>query len=422
MAVAGLRGSGEWGEGERPENYRETILWMEAAGDLALFALSSRATNKKKTVDDTRFHWWAEPMELVRLQVNGVVAAGETLITVDSGDPTAANIKQHYGKATHLKPGDVLMVEPAADAASDTAERLIVTQVHSDTQFSVNRGFSGTTPAEIANDRFLLLVGSAYAEGTTTPEATTRNPVKYDNITQIFKTSYELTGTAKEINLRTGDPLKNDRKRKFFDHGRSIEMGLWWSKKSEVVGANGKPLRTMGGLREFIPAANTKVLTNGWGLYNVAGNNLLDAISPVFDYSTPAGDTRMAFCGNGTLNRLNVAIAESSGSSGVQIYWGGSEKVYGMNFRELIFPQGRVLVKTHPLMSRHPIYNYSMWLLDFSCITYVALRNRDTKARDEIQNKDEDLVRGEWMTECSLMVDYGGQSLGYIGGFNTTVA
>jgi hypothetical protein len=424
MPVAGLRGTGDWGTDERPKNFRESILWMEPNGDTPMLGLSSMVKGKKMTVDDPEFSWWNEPMDLVRLQVSAEVAAGESLITVDSGDPTAANIKQNFGKATHLVPGDILMVEPATDSATDDYERVMVTQVHSDTQFSVKRGVSGTTPGTIVDDAYLLLVGSAFAEGTAGPQSTTRNPVKFFNYTQIFKTSYEITKTADVTRARTGNALTNDKKRRSFDHARALEMALLFGKRAEGVGDNGKPLRFMGGLRSFIPADNQTILGADWGLYKSAGagNNLMDAMSPIFDYSSPGGDTRVALCGNGALNALNKAIADSSGSSGVQIYWGSSEKYWGMNFRELIFPQGRIMLKTHPLMSRHSLYTNSMMLCDFSAVKYVPLTGRDTKAQDDIQTKDEDVRRGQWLTETSLMVDYAGQTQGYIGGFNAASA
>lgn len=424
MPVAGLRGTGDWGADERPKNFRESILWMTPNGDTPLLGLSSQVKGKKLVVDDPEFSWWNEPMDLVRLQVSAAHASGETLITVDSGDPTAANIKSNYGKATHLVPGDILMVEPTNDSAIDDYERIQVTQVHSDTQFSVKRGMSGTTAANIADDSYLLLVGSAFPEGTAGPNATTRNPVKFWNYTQIFKTSYEISGSADATRARTGNALTNDKKRRSFDHARSLEMALLFGKRNEGVGENGKPLRFMGGLREFIPTTNQKVLANSWGLYKsaTAGNNLMDAISPVFDYTSPGGDTRIALCGNGALNALNKAIASSAGASGVQIYWGSNEKYWGMNFRELIFPQGRIMLKTHPLMSRHSLYTNSMLLCDFSAIKYVPLTGRDTKEQNDIQNKDEDVRRGQWLTECSLQVDFAGQTQGYIGGFNKTIA
>jgi len=422
MADAGLRGTGDWGTDERPKDYREGILWMNPNGDTPLLGLTAKATGKKKVATDPEFNWWAEPVDIVRLQVAGAVGASETLITVDSVDPSISNLKLNYGKATHLSVGDILMVEPAADAAVDDYERVIVTAVHSETQFSVARGASGTTPATIADDVFLLQIGSAFEEGTAEPGSTTRNPIKYYNYTQIFKTVYELTGTAENTDLRTGDPLANEKKRRMWDHNRKLEMSMLWGTKSESIGPNGKPIRTMDGWRSFVPSTNTTILGNSWGLAAGGGGNLMDAISPVFDYDSKAGDTRVAFVGNGTLNAINKAIINSAGAAGIKIEWGTDKKLWGMNVRELLFPQGRILLKTHPLMNRHTMYNNSMCIFDFSCITYVPMKGRDTKPKDNIQDDGEDVTRGMWQTECSMLVDMGGQTQGYIGNFGATLA
>jgi hypothetical protein len=61
-----------------------------------------------------------------------------------------------------------------------------------------------------------------------------------------------------------------------------------------------------------------------------------------------------------------------------------------------------------------------MFVLDFSAIKYVALKNRDTKTKDDVQAKDEDVRRGFIQTECSLMLDGGGLSCAYVGNISAT--
>jgi len=408
-AVAGLRGTGSWGTDERPKNYRESILWMNPNGSAPLFALTAKV--KKRTVDDPEFHWWDEPNNIYRLQVNGQVEAAETTVVVDTADPTASTLSAAWGTAQHLKPGDLLMVEPAADNATFNPEVIEVVSVSSDTTFTVKRGRAGTSAATISNDVYLLLIGSAYAEGTGAPVATSRNPIKYYNYTQIFKDSYELTGTADETRSRTGSAWSNDKKRKMFDHSLKIEMSMMFGQRSEVTGDNGKPLRTMGGIRSQIPAETTTVFGTA-----VTTNSFLDAVYKVFNWDSPAGDERIAFCGNIALNELNKVVKASS-----DVNYGGIIETYGMKFREFVMPQGRLLLRTHPLLNRHPtLYGKSMWILDFSSIQYVAMKNRDTKTRDDVQNKDEDVRRGYVQTECSLELDRGGLTCGYLGNISAT--
>ena len=410
-AVAGLRGTGDFGTDERPKNFREMILFMNPNGTAPIFALTSKA--RKKTVDDPEYAWWDETNVLMRLQINGSHTSGVSLINVDSVDPTATTLDVNYGVASNLKPGDMLMVEPTTDAAAFVPEVMEVTNVVSDTQFTVRRGAQGSTAGAIADNAFLLLIGSAYAEGTGAPRAVSRNPVKFNNYTQIFKNAYEITRTADKTKFRTGDPWSNDKKRKMFDHSRDIEMAMLFGQKSETISPdNGKPIRTFAGLRKQLPTTRQTVFSAAIS-FTAATNNFLDAVYKVFDFDSPAGDTRIAFAGNGALNALNKVAATTTN---VRINSDNTIKQYGMEFQEFRMPQGRLLLKSHPLLNIHGgIYANSMLVLDFASITYVCLEGRDTKAYDDVQNKDEDVRRGYVQTECSFAIDRGGLTCAYLG-------
>jgi hypothetical protein len=410
MAVLGLRGTGDFAADERPKDFREFILFRDPNGDAPIFALSSKS--KKRTVTDPQFYWWDEPQDIVRLQLNmsGGAGSSDTVLTVDSTDPTTSDAAKPWGTASHLKEGDLLLVE-SSDSSSFTNEIVEVVSVISDTQFQVSRGAAGSSAASIADDSKMTLIGSVYAEGSAAPSAVSRNPLKYTNYIQIFKDSYELTGTVLQTNTRTGEPWSNDKKRKMWDHSRGIELSMLFSKPSETIGANGKPKRTMAGLRYQIPSANQYVYSTGTTWFD-----LIDRLSPLFSYSSKAGDERAAFCGFGALNALNKIIMADANS---EIQWAGVEKVYGMNFRVLQMPQGRLLLKTHPLMSRFSgYYTNSMFVLDMSAFTYVTMKGRDTKVTDDVQLKDEDLRRGFIQTDCSVELDMGGVTCGYIGNIN----
>jgi hypothetical protein len=416
-AVAGVRGTGDWAADERPKNFREYILWRNPNGTMPLLGLMSKV-GKEKT-DDAEFSWWDEPVDLVRLRVNKASGYGtsDTNIVVDSADPDAtdANRDNNWGLATHCVAGDLLMVEPTADAAAFTVEYLEVTSVQDGTSLTVKRAAAGSTAASIPDDAYLLKIGSVFPEGTSAPKSSSRNPIKYKNYCQIFKNTYDVTKSAALTKTRTGDPLKNERKRKSYDHARDQEMALLFGRASEVNGDNGKPKRTMDGLRRFIPTKTTTVFS---GAVTFSGsNNFLDAAYKVFDYDTDAGDTRIAVCGNGALNEINKVVAKDANS---EIQFGESIKMYGMNLRELILPQGRLYLRTHPMLNRHSLYTKSMWLIDFSALKWRHFTGRDTDFEDNIQEKGEDVIRGQWLTEAGLEVRYGGLTCGYLGNISAT--
>lgn len=405
----GLRGTGDFSADERPKSFREMIQFRNPNGSAPIFGLTSKAG--KRTVSDPEFSWWDEPNDLIRLQVAGALGAADLTIVVDSTDPDATDPSKVYGSALNLKEGDLLMVEAADTAVWDgTVNEVIrVTNVTSAVSFTAARGQSGTTAAAIGNDAFLLLIGSAYAEGTAAPRPVGRNPIKYSNFTQIFKDTYELTGTADETEYRTGNAWSNDKKRKMFKHSMDIEMALLFGRAFETTGSNGKPLRYMGGLRDYIP-------NFAFGA-PVTIDTFMDAIGTVFDFDTGAGDTRIGFFGRTALMEMNRVIA---GTTNIRMELGSTIKVYGRNFRELVMPDGRLLMSSHPLLSRHPVYKKSALILDFSSIKYVALKNRDTKVKDDVQTDDEDVRRGYVQTECSLEVLGGGLSNKYIGNISAT--
>jgi hypothetical protein len=317
----------------------------------------------------------------------------------------------NLGTATNLKPGDILLVEPAADAATFTNELIEVDDVLSDTQFTARRGAGGTTAAAIGDNVFLTVISSAYAEGTGVPRAVTRNPVKFSNFIQIFKDTYELTGTADKTVTRTNNNYSEDKKRKMFKHSSDIEWSMMFGRPAETTGDNGKPKRFMGGMRNFIPSTNVTIFSSA-----VTPSTFLDAIAPVFDFDTGAGDTRMLFAGNQALIELSKVFANE-----VLFQVTNVVRVYGMDFQEFILPNGRVLIKSHPLLSRHGLYKKAGFVIDFDALSYVTMSGRpDGRAKDDVQTDDEDVRRGFWQTDCSVEVDYGGITCAYLGNISAT--
>lgn len=407
--IAGLRGSGDWGTDERPKNFREGILRFNPRGTAPIFALTSKAG--KRTVNDPEFAWWCEGNVITRLQANGAAAAGDSVITVDSVDPTSTTLGANLGTATNLKPGDLLLVEPTLDNATFNHELIQVQAVLSDTQFTALRGVGGTTAATIADNAFMTVIGSSYAEGSQAPRAVSRNPIKFSNFIQIFKDTYELTGTADNTETRTNNGYSEDKKRKMYKHSSDIEMSILWGRKNESTGENGKPIRFMGGLREFIPSANTTVFGAA-----VTPNSFLDALAPAYDFDTGAGDERIGFAGNQALIELSKVFSQE-----VIFNVNDTVKNYGLDFVRFRLPNGTLMLKSHPLLSRHALYKKSLFVCDFDAIKFTTMKGRpDSKVTDDVQLKDEDVRRGYIQTDCSLTVDYGGLSMAYLGNISAT--
>jgi hypothetical protein len=380
-AIAGLRGTGDWSTDERPKNFREAILWRDPNGVTPLTALLSKA--RSESTDDPEFAWWEEQMNQVRVtgDSTGASASSTALGLVAGG--------------LDLVAGDLLLVEKA-DAATYDNEIVEVSSITTDTAIVIKRGQAGTTAAVTGVSPLLTKIGNRYAEGSTSPTASTRNPTKLFNYCQIFKTAFEITNTAKLTRARTGNALKNDKRRKMFDHSVAMELAFFWGQKNETTGSNGKPLRTTGGLRSFITTNRTIFATTP------TVNTILDALYPVFDYSGEgAGNERIIFAGNGALNTFNKVIANNGN---VKVEYEGLIDQYGMKLQSFVTPQGIFYIKSHPLMNTHPRYTNSMFVINGAGLRYRYLR--DTKAEENIQANDADEEKGQWLSECGLEVNH----------------
>ena len=387
MAVTGLRGTGDWGVDERPKNFRELILWRNPGGSAVLTALMARM--RKQSVNDPEFNWWEEELNPIRLQVNAAFGAGTTALTVDVGD------------AEDLVVGDILLLEKAGTTTYDN-ELMQVDGVTSPTAFSVVRGVAGTVAVAIVDDDFLTRVGNAFAEGADAPDASTRNPTKFQNFTQIFKTSYRQTRTAMNTFARTGNAMKNDKRRKMFDHSVTMEHAFMYGRPFEEAVGN-EIRRYTGGLSHFLSTAGQIVLFTA-PTRNEDG--IIDSISDVFDYTTDEGSSseRLVLAGNGFLNQLNKVARDSAST---RINFDGTVKTYGMELMRWILPQGTLFVKTHPLMNVHGRFKNDAFVLEPRGIIYRPLQNSDTKPDEGVGGKGiqlpgQDQFKGQWIGEIGI--------------------
>lgn len=413
LGIAGLRGIGDATTDERPKNFREMIAFRKPnAARAPITALMSKI--RSESVDDMEFHWWDEPVALVRLQSAASHAAGDTLITVDSPDPSSSAPNLNWGVATHLKPGSLLQVEKAAQVAYDN-EIVEVVQVVSNTQFVVRRGACGTTPATIGNDAWLFLISSSYAEGGSPPRATSTAPIRYLNYLHTIKTTYEITKEAVATKMRTGDPLKLAKMRAADQHSQAIEGALIWSVKSSGVDAlTGKVKYTTDGIRKLIPSSRVTSFSG-----NVTAKLLLDAVYPVFDWQSDAGDERIAFGGNAALNALNLMVQYERA---VSINFNETVKIFGLDFRKFVMPQGTLFFRTHPMFNLHSLYTKDMLVMDFSSWKWRFLKGFDTDFKDNLQLPGEMVYRGQWMTIGGLEMKYAGLTNAYLANITYTPA
>jgi hypothetical protein len=387
MAIAGLRGTGDWATDERPKNFREMILWRNPNGMAPLTALLSKM--KSESTDDPEFAWYEEELNALRLTVLATApgVAGNTFY-----------VSSNVTNAFDVVPGDVFKTDTAI-GQTYANEILIASSVTDGSTIVFKRAQAGTAAETIAAPSTITKIGSVFAEGTGAPDAAMRNPTKLLNLCQIFKTTYDITETARKTKTRTGDPVKNDKKRKMFDHSTAMEFAFFFGKMFETVGSNGKPLRYTGGLLWFLSQYAPNMITQF--TTTITETMFTDAIYKVFDYNSGAGDERIVFAGNGALNSLNRLAASQART---RVNFDGIIEVYGMKLQRWVLPQGVIYVKSHPLFNTHPVHTYDMAVIDPTSLKYRHLR--DTTFKDNIQANDADHQKGQWLSECGLELEH----------------
>lgn len=382
MPIQGLRDTSNFVTDQRPKNWREGILLLYPNGKMPLTALTSLM--KSRSVDDPEFNWWEKELDDRRLVLGANLTAANTTITVTAG-------------AQGLKQGDLLYVEESEEilfVASDPA---------SDTSITVTRGFAGTTPATLDYDGAavnpnLLVIGSAYEEGSLAPTGVNFDPTKKYNYTQIFRNTLEATRTATKTRLRTGDAIKEAKRECLEYHGIDMERAFWLGQRYEGT-RNGKPHRATGGVLSWLPNDNIKNANAG-----VDMETLEEYLYEIFLYGS---SEKMAFCGNRSLLTIQQVVRKNSS---IEIMSGLKE--FGMNVSRLICPFGELVLKTHPLFNQvrggtngaSPYYGMEAWMavLDMDNVGYTYLKDSDTKYQPDLAANGMDGMKSGYLTEAAI--------------------
>lgn len=392
MAILGLRTTENFVADGRPLNWRAGILMTYPNGKAPLTGLT--AAMKDRTTDDPEFNWWEKAMQTRRLALGANMTLAGTTLTVTSG-------------ALGLKEGDILRVEQTDELMRVSADP------SSDTSISVVRGVSGSTAATVTYNGSginpnLVVIGSAYEEGSSAPTGVQFDPTKKYNYTQIFRNTLEFTRTAAKTRLRTGDQVKEAKRECLEIHSVDMERAFIFGKRHEGT-LNGKPWRTTGGIISFIDSGNIKTVTSDYG----SGLTLAGLETYMYNIFKFGSSEKMCFLGNRAMLTIQQVIRLSTGAS-----WNMTPgiKEYGMNVSRLTSPFGDLVLKTHPLFNQMEggttgtaaYYGMESWalILDMAEITYVPFTDSDTKYQAKLEENGVDGMKSGYLTECGLEVHH----------------
>lgn len=253
-------------------------------------------------------------------------------------------------------------------------------------------GNSGTGVAMNDNDE-LVILSTAQPEGDTSRDARTSNPTKVTNYTQIFRNSWEVTGTLRASTPKVQPKDWNHQAHKVgIEHALDIEYALLFGKADENL-TGGQPRRTTGGVLDFV----TTNSQDAGGAFTEA--ELATFMRTNFRY----GSRRKVMLAA----PLVVSVMNAFAQGKLETRQG--ESTFGLAVMKYVSPFGTIDMVTHWLLEGTIYGGYGI-LLDLDELAWRPLSNedehRDTKVRKEIQENDRDGRKDEYLTEGGLQVGH----------------
>lgn len=341
MAIRGVFLSDSNITGNRRGDFASAIIQLYPDGSAPLFALTSGMESQE--AGDTIVTWFEENHLSGRLRATaggGATSSGGTIVLED---------------ASSVVSNSYYLVE-------SSGEQVFVTGVNGNT-VNISRGFAETTPATISNSGYIQWIGNAFEEGSNRPSGMVNLGYPKLNYMQIFRNSWDITGTAQRIELYTGNQLAKNKSDCGLFHAESIERALLFNRKSVSV-LNNKPFRTMDGLLAMI-TDNVETQSS-----NVQITQLNNFIQDIFSKNIKGKpNERIAFAGNEFVRVINELVLKQ----GVyNIEYG--ESAFGMKVIKWMTPFGDISLLRHPLMVESPLWTKDLYVFHPGSIKLRYLR------------------------------------------------
>lgn len=359
--VSGIFNSRHFTQDLDAKSFASMITRLMPNGTAPLYSITSKL--KVGTAVNIEHGFFTKTMIFPSIELTANISAVATVLTVESTE--------------NIIPNQILQFQA-------TGENILVNQVLSPTQISVVRGIGGAGAAiDIATDPVeAYQVGTAFEEASIRPNALANNPVRITNLTQIFRNTWAVSGTAEQIKVIAGDTTVSENKTDAAQlHATDLETALLFGKKSMAT-RNGQPFRTMDGLINIVsnPIYYPPSYGGNVNIYNALSTGtdalmLEDALDPLFDQTTDhsIGNSRLLFVG-GHANRVVNHIGRLNGEYTLV----DGQTNWGLRFKTLTMSRGTFDIIEHPLFNTNPYWKKMAVAVDVGSFGIAYLGNRKT--------------------------------------------
>lgn len=349
MAIRGVFASDSGIIGDPIGDFAAALLQEMPTGTAPLFALSSGMPSRPAT--DVVINWFEENHIAGSTTANGAVAS-TTTTTITLTD------------ASSYPPGVILTDQ-------NTGEFFYVVSIAANVITTI-RGFAGSTAVNIGNGDVFQRIGTAQEEGSAAPVAITNLGYPLFNYTQIFRNTWNTTGTTKAVEYYTGSKQAKTKRDAALFHGEDIERAIIFGRRSLGV-KNNQPFRTMNGI-------DTMITTNVTGAGGTTTWTQLDAfLQGIFSRNIKGKpNERIAFGGNTALSVLNQ-IARLNSTTYIE----PGQTEFGIKVNKWMTPYGDITLMTHPLFVENAVWTKDLRIYHPGAIETRWLRKTHEDDYDE---------------------------------------
>lgn len=373
------------------KSFAGMITRLMPNGNAPLFALTSMLSSN--TALQVEHGFFTKTMVFPAFALSADIDNSQTTFTVVS--------------TANLLPGQIHRLQ-------DSGENVIINTVVDATTITVTRSVGDVAAAAVvvlSDNPNAYQVGNAYEESSLRPQAMNITPVRVTNLTQIFRNTWAISGSAEATQVIAGDStVAESRQECAAFHAADIEKALFFGQKSQGF-RNGQPFRTMDGLVNIV--GNIAYYPPSYSVPNVfpAGSttgysDLEGMLDPVFNQATDpkVANERVLFVG-GTARKVINNIGRLNGE--YQIVDGQTS--FGLQFSTFKISRGTFRMIEHPLFNSNADWAKMAIAVDLSTFNLAYLGNRKTQNRDfnmngQVVDQGIDAVGGSLLTELTCEI------------------
>lgn len=387
----GIFNTGHFIQDQAKKSFAAMITRLMPNGNAPLFALTSMLSTE--TAVQTEHGFFTKTMVFPSFDLAANITDSDTTFTVVSTE--------------NLLPGQIHRLQ-------ETGENVIINSVVDATHIVVTRSVGAVAAAAVtvASDASeAYQVGNAYEEASLRPQALNINPIRVTNLTQIFRNTWAISGSAESTQVIVGDTnVAESRQDCAAFHAQAIEQALWFGQKSQGY-RNGQPFRTMDGLISIV--GNIAYYPPSYSVPNIYDaqsttnyTQLENMLDPVFNQATDpkVANERLLFVG-GTARRVINDIGRKTGEYSIV----DGQTSFGLQFSTFKIARGTFRMIEHPLFNTNPYWSKMAAAVDLSTFNVAYLGNRKTQNKEfnmggQVTDQGIDAVGGSLLTEMTCLV------------------